>query len=51
VLNASTAGVPMPQPIYKERMMAMAAADQVSTPVEPGEVEVNATLSVSYRIE
>ena len=50
VLNASTAGVPMPQPIYKERMMAM-AADAVSTPVEPGEVEVNATLTVSYRIE
>jgi uncharacterized protein YggE len=40
----------MPQPIYKERMMAM-AADAVSTPVEPGEVEVNATLTVSYRIE
>ena len=51
VLNASTAGVPMPQPIYKERMVMAMAADQVSTPVEPGEVDVNATLSVSYRIE
>lgn len=51
VLNASTAGVQMPRPIYKERMMAMAAADQVATPVEPGEVEVSATLTVSYRIE
>ena len=51
VLNASTTGVPMPQPMYKmERMMAM-AADAVSTPVEPGEVEVSATLTVSYRIE
>ena len=50
VLNASTAGVSMPQPIYKERMMAM-ASDQMATPVEPGEVEVNATLTVSYRIE
>jgi uncharacterized protein len=49
VLNASTAGVSMPVPMYKERMMAMAA--DVSTPVEPGEVEVNATLTVTYRIE
>jgi uncharacterized protein len=51
VLNASTAGVQMPQPIYKERMMMAMAADQVSTPVEPGEIEVSATLTVSYRIE
>ena len=50
VQNASTAGVPMPVPIYKERMMAM-AADQASTPVEPGEVEVSATLTVTYLIE
>ena len=52
VLNASTAGVPMPVPMYKqERMMAMAGADMAQTPVEPGEVEVSATLTVSYRIE
>jgi hypothetical protein len=50
VLNASTAGVSPPIPIYKERMVAM-AADSMSTPVEPGEVEVNATLTVTYRIE
>ena len=50
VLNASTSGAPSPMPMYKERMVAM-AADQVSTPVEPGEVEVSATLTVTYRIE
>jgi uncharacterized protein YggE len=50
VQSASTAGVPMPVPMYRERMMAMQAAD-VSTPVEPGEVEVSATLTVTYRIE
>jgi uncharacterized protein YggE len=50
VLNASTAGVSPPMPLYKERMVAM-AADSMSTPVEPGEVEVNATLTVTYRIE
>jgi uncharacterized protein YggE len=31
-------------------MMRM-SADAVSTPVEPGEVDVTATLNVSYRIE
>jgi uncharacterized protein YggE len=52
VLSASTYGMPMPQPIYKERMMMRTmAADAVSTPVEPGEVDVTATLNVSYRIE
>jgi uncharacterized protein YggE len=51
VLTATTGFMPFPQPMYRERMVAMAAADAVSTPVEPGEVEVNATLSVSYRIE
>jgi uncharacterized protein YggE len=50
VLNASTAGFSPPVPMYKERMVAM-AADAMSTPVEPGEVEVNATLTVTYRIE
>ena len=50
VLSASTTGAPMPGPIYKERMVAM-AMDSVSTPVEPGEVEVSATLTVMYRIE
>ena len=50
VQSASTAGVPMPVPMYRERMMAAQAAD-VSTPVEPGEVEVSATLTVTYLIE
>jgi hypothetical protein len=51
VLNASTTGFPTPVPIYRqERMMAM-AADSMATPVEPGEVEVSATLTVTYRIE
>lgn len=50
VLNASTTGAPIPGPIYRERMVAM-AADAMSTPVEPGEVEVTAILSVTYRIE
>jgi uncharacterized protein YggE len=50
VLSVATAGVQMPVPIYKERMLAM-AADAVSTPVEPGEVDVNATLTVTYKIE
>jgi uncharacterized protein YggE len=52
VLSASTAGVPMPVPLYRERMVAM-AADQmaVSTPVEPGSIDVSATLTVTYRIE
>jgi uncharacterized protein YggE len=50
VLSAATSGAPMPQPLYKTRMLAM-AAEAVSTPVEPGEVEVSATLTVSYRIE
>jgi uncharacterized protein YggE len=50
VLSASTTGAPMPVPMYRERMVAM-AADAMSTPVEPGEVDVSATLTVSYRIE
>jgi uncharacterized protein YggE len=51
VQTASTAGVPMPQAVYKEARMMTMAADQVATPVEPGEVEVSATLTVTYRIE
>jgi len=51
VMTASTTGITPPQPIYKERMMVAMAADAVQTPVEPGEVEVNATLMVTYRIE
>jgi uncharacterized protein len=52
VLDASTTGVPRPMPMYKtERLMAMSAQDSMSTPVEPGEVEVSATLTVVYRIQ
>jgi uncharacterized protein YggE len=51
VMTASTTGITPPQPIYKERMMLAMAADAAQTPVEPGEVEVDATLTVTYRIE
>lgn len=50
VWTVSTTGVPIPVPMYRERMVAM-AADAMSTPVEPGEVDVSATLTVTYRIE
>ena len=51
VLAASTSGAPTPVPIYRERMVAMAMDQAVSTPVEPGEIDVNAMLTVTYRIE
>ncbi|HVR30698.1 MAG TPA: SIMPL domain-containing protein [Thermoanaerobaculia bacterium] len=51
VTSATTTGSPVPVPIYRERAMVAMAMDQVSTPVEPGEIDVAATLTVTYRIE
>jgi uncharacterized protein YggE len=50
IMRAST--VAEPQPIAAEpRMMAMAAAVNVPTPVQPNEITVPATVSLVYEIE
>ena len=49
VLKATTVAQQRPIPIMAGRAMAMAA--NVSTPVEPGEVTVPATVSLTYEIE
>jgi uncharacterized protein len=49
VLKATTVAQQRPIPIMAGRAMAMAA--KVETPVEPGEVTVPATVSLTYEIE
>ena len=49
VLKATTVAQQRPIPVMAGRAMAMAA--NVSTPVEPGEVEVPATVSLTFEIE
>jgi uncharacterized protein len=50
VLKATTVAQQRPIPIMAGRAMAMSAAN-VTTPVEPGEVTVPATVSLTYEIE
>ena len=49
VLTASTAAPQRPQPQF-DRSVMMMRAEATSTPVEPGEVKVSATLYVTYGI-
>jgi uncharacterized protein YggE len=49
VLKATTVAQQRPIPVMAGRAMAMAA--NVSTPVEPGEVAVPATVSLTFEIE
>lgn len=48
ILSASAAGNPVVMP---KQYRGVAMAMEASTPVEPGDVDVNASLSVSYAIE
>jgi hypothetical protein len=49
VLSASTGAVPVLMPRRFE--MAAMSADRATTPIEPGELTVSATLQVTYEIE
>ena len=49
VLKATTVSEQRPTPLYMGRAMAMSA--NVATPVEPGEVTVPATVSLTFEIE
>ena len=49
VLKATTVSEQRPTPLYMGRAMAMSAT--VATPVEPGEVTVPATVSLTFEIE
>jgi uncharacterized protein len=49
VLKATTASQEQPRPLRMGRAMAMSAS--VATPVEPGEVTVPATVSLTFEIE
>jgi uncharacterized protein len=49
VLKATTLSEQRPTPLYMGRAMAMSAS--VATPVEPGEVTVPATVSLTFEIE
>jgi len=50
VLKATTVSAQRPTPLYMGRAMAMSASN-VATPVEPGEVTVPATVSLTFEIE
>jgi uncharacterized protein YggE len=49
ILTASTQGAPRPVPL--ERGFAVAKMAAVTTPIEPGQVTVSATVSLTYEIE
>lgn len=50
-LNVSTGGHHVPMPQYRMESMAVAAMDQgAPPPVEPGEVAVQATVSITWRL-
>jgi uncharacterized protein YggE len=49
VLKATTVSEARPVPIRMGRAMAMSAS--VATPVEPGELTVRATVSLTFEIE
>jgi uncharacterized protein YggE len=49
VLSAEESGQ-LPRPVYAERMQTRAAATPVQTPVEPGTIEVRATVTLTVEI-
>jgi len=50
VLQANSSGMPLPQPRFKTYGLAAMEA-RAATPIEPGNVQVHATLDVTYEIE
>ncbi len=50
VISMSETSAPMPYPVYYGREAAGMAADQASTPVLPGTVDVEVTVAIVYQI-
>jgi len=51
VVSASSSSAPIPMPRYFEGRAMAAAEARAPTPIEPGEINVTATLQVTYEIE